>query len=391
MSSENQPPAPAKFGATPESTPPSASGPAPGPTPPAAPPSPGSPPAREMPVRRAWTRRARAQSLRRTLVAVFALAALAGAVAAWHYRASPPLPGPAPSPAPEAQAPPAPAASTGAPVLTPPPPDELRLSQPGGASSLILAPPPALPLDTPTIDLAPPPPSPAGVEHAANPVPELPVVTVAPHAFHPVPDESQTRSIGPITLNDRLGRSVRLQPNTPPPSYVPSVGPPSLSPGASSTPRSPPAKTAARPPLPPPRSAGPLAPLVANPPVFSGRAFALGGVGIEVAGLKVRLFGVRPPEDQDRCADAHGKPLSCASAVLAAMQQRLAGHSIVACRVPSGQSGEPGAICLDEEGTDLGRYLVIQGYALADVGQSYDYLPAEGAARTAKRGLWRYR
>jgi endonuclease YncB( thermonuclease family) len=77
--------------------------------------------------------------------------------------------------------------------------------------------------------------------------------------------------------------------------------------------------------------------------------------------------------------------------VLAALQQRLAGHSIVACRVPSGQSGEPGAICLDEEGTDLGRYLVIQGYALADIGQSYDYLPAEGAARTAKRGLWRYR
>ncbi len=245
-----------------------------------------------------------------------------------------------------------------------------------------------MPLDTPTIDLAPPPPSPEGGPHPANPVPELPTVTVAPHAFHPVPDESQTRSIGPITLNDRLGRSVRVQPNaSPPPGYVPSVGPS----GASSSVKTAPPKTAALKPLPPPRSAGPLAPLVANPPVFSGRARALGGVGIEVAGLKVRLFGVRPPEDQDRCADAHGQKLPCANAVLAAMQQRLAGHSIVACRVPSGQSGEPGAICLDEEGTDLGRYLVIQGYALADAGQSYDYLPAEGAARTAKRGLWRYR
>lgn len=391
MSSENQPPPPAKFGATPDSTPPSASGPAPESAPPAAPPSPGPPPARETPVRRAWTRAARAQSLRRYLGAALIVAALAGAVAAWFERASPPSPGPAPSPAPAASAPPAPLASTGAPVLTPPPSDELRLSQTGGAASLILAPQPALTPETPTIEMSPPPPSPAGAPPSANPAPELPTVTVEPHAFHPVPSEAETPSIGPITLNDRLGRSVRLQPNVPPPSYVPSVGPPASSPGVSSNPRSPPAKTAALPPLPPQRSAGPLAPLVANPPVFSGRALALGGVGIEVAGLKVRLFGVRPPEDQDRCAGANGKPVSCAGAVLAAMQQRLAGHSIVACRVPSGQSGEPGAICLDEEGTDLGRYLVIQGYALADVGQSYDYLPAEGAARTAKRGLWRYR
>lgn len=390
MSSENQPPPPAKFGATPESTPPSASGPAPESAPPAAPPSPGPPPARETPVRRAWTRAARAQSLRRYLGAALIVAALAGAVAAWFERASPPSPGPAPSPAPAASAPPAPLASTGAPVLTPPPSDELRLSQ-TGAASLILAPQPALAPETPTIEMSPPPPSPAGAPPSANPAPGLPTVTVEPHAFHPVPSEAETPSIGPITLNDRLGRSVRLQTNVPPPSYVPSVGPPASSPGVSSNPRSPPAKTAALPPLPPQRSAGPLAPLVANPPVFSGRALALGGVGIEVAGLKVRLFGVRPPEDQDRCAGANGKPVSCASAVLAAMQQRLAGHSIVACRVPSGQSGEPGAICLDEEGTDLGRYLVIQGYALADVGQSYDYLPAEGAARTAKRGLWRYR
>ncbi len=344
-------------------------------------------------MRRAWTRQARAQSLRRYLGAALIVAVLAGAVSAWIERASPPSPGPAPSPAPEAQAPPAPAASTAAPVLTPPPPDELRLSQTGGAASLILGPPPALAPDTPTIEMSPPPPSPVGAPPSANPAPELPTVTVEPHAFHPVPSEAETRSIGPITLNDRLGRSVRLQPNAPPPpSYVPSVGPPGASSRVSSNVKTaPPAKIAALPPLPPQRSAGPLAPLVANPPVFSGRARALGGVGIEVAGLKVRLFGVRPPEDQDRCAGANGKPVSCAGAVLAAMQQRLAGHSIVACRVPSGQSGEPGAICLDEEGTDLGRYLVIQGYALADAGQSYDYLPAEGAARTAKRGLWRYR
>jgi len=371
MSSENQPPAQAK------------SEPATALTPELAPPPPSGP-ARETPVRRAWTRAARVQSLRRYLVAALAVVALAGSAVVWFDRAPAPVPGPAPETPPPDNA--------AAPALTPPPPDALRLPQAGGADALILAPQPGLALDTPTIAMSPPPPAAPGGS-PANPTLDLPTVTVAPYAFHPVPDESQTRSIGPITLSDRLGNPVRVRPNaSPPPSYVPSIGPSGQSPRALSNAAKPaPAKVTALPPLPPQRSAGPVAPLVANPPVFSGRARALGGVGIEVAGLKVRLFGVRPPEVQDRCADAQGKPLSCDAAVLAAMQQRLAGHSIVACRVPSGQIGDPGAICLDEEGTDLGRYLVIQGYALADVGQSYDYLPAEGAARTAKRGLWRYR
>ena len=359
MSSENQPP--------PSSAPQSVTGAAPEAAPPTEPvpetpsesqtPEPPEPEASES---SAWTRPAPAQNLRNYLVVALALVALAGSVSAWYYRA--------PVPAPAAENP-----ST----------DELRQSQPSATNSLILAPNSPLPPNTPTIAMSPPPPSPSTA--APQSVPELPTVSVESPSVHPVPDESETRSISPATLSNRLGQPLKMKTNPPPPpSYVPSVSGPGLSSSASSGPKSgaPPQQNAM---IPEP-------PLTGNPSVFSGRARALGGINIEVAGLKVRLFGVRVPEARDHCAAANGKPQACDAAGLAALQQRLAGHSIVACRVPPGQqSSEPGAICLDEEGNDLGRYLVIQGYALADSNQSYDYLPAEGAARTAKRGLWNYR
>ena len=355
MSSENQPP--------PSSAPQSVTGAAPEAAlltkPPSESQAPEPPPAPAASESSAWTRPAPAQNLRNYLVVALALVALAGSGSAWYYRA------PAPVPAPEN-----------------PSADELRQSQPGEPNSLILAPNSPLPPNTPTIAMSPPPPS----SSAATPqsVPELPTVSVESPSVHPVPDESETRSISPATLSNRLGQPLKMRTNPPPPpSYVPSVSGPGLSSPASSGPKSGAPQQSAMIPEPP---------LTGNPSVFSGRARPLGGINIEVAGLKVRLFGVRLPEARDHCAAANGKPQACDAAALAALQQRLAGHSIVACRVPPGQqSSEPGAICLDEEGNDLGRYLVIQGYALADSNQSYDYLPAEGAARTAKRGLWNYR
>jgi endonuclease YncB( thermonuclease family) len=360
MSSENQPP--------PSSAPQPVAGAAP-----EAAPAPETqaesqippPPAPETPERAAWARPTLAQNLRNYLIVALALAALAGSVSAWYYRA--PV---APSPsAPEAG------------VAENPPADELRQSPPNEPNSLILAPNSAAPPNAPTAET--PPPSPPG--GATQAVPDLPTVSVTSPSVHPVPDESETRSIGPVTLSNRLGQPVKVKPNPPPPpSYVPSVPGPGLSSPASSGPKSG---------APPQQSAMiPEPPLASNLPVFSGRARALGGINLEVAGLKVRLFGVRVPDSGDHCAAANGKPQPCDAVALAALQQHLAGHSIVACRVPPGQqTSDPGAICLDEAGDDLGRYLVIQGYALADSSQSYDYLPAEGAARTAKRGLWNYR
>jgi len=63
------------------------------------------------------------------------------------------------------------------------------------------------------------------------------------------------------------------------------------------------------------------------------------------------------------------------------------------CHVPSPKPGIviAFAICLDADGVDLGGWLVSEGLALADTGQSYDYAGAESIARSQKRGLWGFR
>jgi endonuclease YncB( thermonuclease family) len=342
------------------------------------------------PVREPWTRRARVAVVRKQLLVALGICLIAVGTIAWlaHRRAAPVESAAAPS-APAAT--PAASAPDAAPVDQSAPPAELspdtsmalRLSPADGVDSLILA---------PALWALPSPPEPEGSSPSARPpdgVPELPTVTVPPHNFHTVPEDENATTIGPVILSDRQGRTIRVLPSTragaPPVTYVPSVGP-------GSRPRNSAVASAAPSPAPQYQSAEPrsLSPVVANPPVFSGRAKAAGPLALDVQGKTVILFGVRSALSEDRCNE--GKGNSCDTAAQAALQTQLNGHPIVACRVPPGQRGnETSAICLDEQGNDLGRSLVIQGFALADSAQSYDYLPAEGAARTAKRGLWRNR
>src|SRR6202012_1626347 len=117
-----------------------------------------------------------------------------------------------------------------------------------------------------------------------------------------------------------------------------------------------------------------------------------GGTMVSVTGHNLRLFGVKPPSPGDRCGLGPGDNRSCRDVARDALNQRLQRYSNVSCRVPPGQrGGDPAAICTDNSGTDLGQFLVDQGYALADTNQSFDYFGAEGSARSNRRGLWRYR
>jgi len=270
----------------------------------------------------------------------------------------------------------APASSSPSAVATTPSPMTALRSAPAGESALILgaqlAPSPATPVQLPP-EVATTPSGPPTAAPSSQAVPDLPTVAVAQPGFHVVPSDQATKRLGAVTMSERNGRTFTIVPAAPAPQR------------ATSNPTPPTVATAA-----PARPEG-FAPVVANPAVFSGHARATGPLTLEVQGQAVVLFGVKPAEPQDRCVASNGRAQSCAALAQAALAHRLAGHSIVACRVPPGQRGQLGAICLDEQGNDLGRFLVIEGLALADSALSYDYLPAEGAARSAKRGLWRLR
>jgi endonuclease YncB( thermonuclease family) len=112
-----------------------------------------------------------------------------------------------------------------------------------------------------------------------------------------------------------------------------------------------------------------------------------------VLGRKVPLFGISATRRGDRCQSAIAEsPRSCDEVAREALAGRLRTNTFVSCRVPPGQPrGAGAAVCLDATGVDLAGFLAGQGLALADRAQSYDYVGAEGVARSLRRGLWRYR
>lgn len=181
-------------------------------------------------------------------------------------------------------------------------------------------------------------------------VPDLPTVEVAPRPIYPVPEDE------------------------PPPPPAPKANPfdraarPTASFGASSRP----------------------APSPTPAPVIAGAAKASGPTTLAVAGRPIRLFGVKIPEPGDRCGKGSGRG-NCAEAAHDALTQRLDRSPQVSCRIPAGQRGNPAAVCVDASGTDLGRFLVAEGLALADTTQSYEYFGAEGKARSSRLGLWGHR
>ncbi len=124
------------------------------------------------------------------------------------------------------------------------------------------------------------------------------------------------------------------------------------------------------------------------PRQFNGSAKPTGGVGLEVGTTNVELFGVKTPGAGYRCgADSDA---DCKLAAQHALEKQIGNAGKVSCHVPNAKPGlaVAFAICLDGNGVDLGGFLIGAGLAVADTGQSYDYVGAESIARNLKRGLW---
>jgi endonuclease YncB( thermonuclease family) len=270
----------------------------------------------------------------------------------------------------------------------PPAPKPVASAPVGGGDATAALPPPeaAAPGSPATAETTParaPPAATAEAPPAKPPGSDLPSIDVAPLAVHSVPDAEPSATS--VTIVDRNGRTVKeLHPSSGlSPTYVPSVGPGGG--GASAS------RSTTRPILVPPAGNSRIA-SAASGATFNGRASAVGGMTLGVAGRTVRLFGVRPPDARDQCGLGAGDSRSCNDVARDALAQRLQHYPNVACRVPPGQrGGNQAAICTDNSGADLAQFLIDQGYALADTNQSFDYFGAEGVARSNRRGLWRYR
>ena len=118
----------------------------------------------------------------------------------------------------------------------------------------------------------------------------------------------------------------------------------------------------------------------------TGRARAVDGDTLEVAGQKVRLFGIDAPELDQHC-DRDGGRWACGRAAREALAV-IVGRQPLACAVQDvDRYGRLVAVC-EAGGEDVAARMVRQGMAIAYRRYSGRYANAEAAARADGIGLW---
>ena len=127
-------------------------------------------------------------------------------------------------------------------------------------------------------------------------------------------------------------------------------------------------------------------PLPSQAAEVTGRARAVDGDTLEVAGQKVRLFGIDAPELDQSC-DRGGRRWACGEAARKALAE-IVGRQRLSCEVRDiDRYGRNVATCL-AGGEDVAAIMVRQGMAIAYRRYSGRYVNAEAAARSDGIGLW---
>ncbi|GHF59390.1 endonuclease YncB(thermonuclease family) [Deinococcus metalli] len=117
----------------------------------------------------------------------------------------------------------------------------------------------------------------------------------------------------------------------------------------------------------------------------SGVARVLDGDTLDVAGTRVRLYGIDAPEHDQTCRRA-GKTYACGQEAAASLRAFLGTRSVTCQRRDTDRYGRTVGVCR-VNGTDVNGWMVAQGHALAYREYATDYVPQENAARAAKRGV----
>jgi endonuclease YncB( thermonuclease family) len=121
---------------------------------------------------------------------------------------------------------------------------------------------------------------------------------------------------------------------------------------------------------------------------INGRAKIIDGDSLEVAGERIRLFGIDAPEGRQQCRDAKGEDYACGREAARILTALIGGRPVSCTLVTHDQYARDVATC-QAKGHDLGEAMVRAGYARDYARHSKGrYAAAERDARAAKRGIW---
>jgi endonuclease YncB( thermonuclease family) len=102
---------------------------------------------------------------------------------------------------------------------------------------------------------------------------------------------------------------------------------------------------------------------------------------------RIRLFGIDAPELAQECWDGAGRPYGCGEAAKRALKELIGGTEI-SCEVIETDKYRRDVARCRKDGIEINRQMVWLGWAVAYERHSLDYLVAQAAARSARRGLW---
>jgi len=122
---------------------------------------------------------------------------------------------------------------------------------------------------------------------------------------------------------------------------------------------------------------------------LAGAARIVDGDTLEVAGQRVRLFGVDAPELDQVCQRA-GHDYHCGKVARAALWD-LVGAANVSCQPQGATPAQDGVVLAtcSAGAVSLNEGIIRAGWALADPQAADRYLAIQADAEQARRGLWR--
>ncbi len=120
---------------------------------------------------------------------------------------------------------------------------------------------------------------------------------------------------------------------------------------------------------------------------IEGVAEVLDGDTIQIAGRRVRLFGIDAFEAEQFCTSADRDQWACGGRATRALADETAGKRLVC--VPRGMDAFNRQLAVCRSGAvDLSSWMVRHGHAVAFVRYTLDYEPDEAFAREAAAGAW---
>lgn len=118
----------------------------------------------------------------------------------------------------------------------------------------------------------------------------------------------------------------------------------------------------------------------------SGSAIVIDGDTIEIARMRIRLWGVDAPESTQVCF-RDGKSWECGREATRALREWLGGRT-VSCTARTIDRYDRTVATCNVGNDDVSAWLVSAGWALAYRRYSSDYVANENRARNERLGIW---